>query len=249
MKINEPTRPVGAARATSAARAAGRVAEAAPAAASAPTDQVAGSQTLLGIPAAELTPRVRETIITLMREVETLRHELDVTKSRLNEMERLADTDSLSPVANRRAFVRELAKVMSYAERYNVPTSILFFDVNGLKKINDTLGHAAGDQVLMHVAETLRAHVRGSDMIGRLGGDEYGVILTHANEEQAQAKARLLADKISERPLTIEGQVITAAAAVGVYCFGPGETPTDVLSRADQRMYAHKRALKAERAD
>jgi diguanylate cyclase (GGDEF)-like protein len=249
MKINDPTRPLSASRATGAARAVNRVGSATAADSPAPVADVSPNGALLGIPAAELTPRVRDTIITLMHEVELLREELDRTKLRLTELEKLADTDSLSPVANRRAFVRELSKAMSYAERYSVPTSILFFDVNGLKKINDTLGHAAGDQVLIHVAETLRANVRGSDIIGRLGGDEYGLILTHANEEQALAKSQFLSERISERPVEFQGHQITAAAAVGVYCIGPGETPTDVLSRADERMYHHKRALKAQRAD
>ncbi len=202
-------------------------------------------QTLLGLSATDLTPRAREVLMTLMAEVEALRRDLERSHQRISELEKLADSDTLSPIANRRAFVRELTRVMSYAERYSVATSLLFFDVNGLKTVNDTLGHAAGDAVLVHVAETLRAHIRASDVVGRLGGDEYAVILTHADEAQAHIKADFLAGKICEMPARFEDQLIPVSAAVGVYTFGPGESPTDVLTRADKAMYDRKRAMKA----
>lgn len=202
-------------------------------------------KTLLGLAAVDLTPRAREVLMTLMAEVETLRRDLERSHQRITELEKLADSDTLSPIANRRAFVRELTRVMSYAERYSVATSLLFFDVNGLKAINDTLGHAAGDAVLIHVAETLRAHIRASDVVGRLGGDEYAVILTHADEAQAHIKADYLAGKIRELPARYEAHLIPVSAAVGVYTFGPGESPTDVLTRADKAMYDRKRAMKA----
>ena len=221
-------------------------AAAAPAAATAPVrapDPV--DQTLLGLTAADMTPRVREVLMTLMAEVENLRRDLDRSHQRITELEKLADSDTLSPIANRRAFVRELTRVMSYAERYAVATSLLFFDVNGLKSVNDTLGHAAGDAVLIHVAETLRANIRASDVVGRLGGDEYAVILTHADDAQAHIKAEYLAGKIREYPARYEEHLIPVSAAVGVYTFGPGESPTDVLTRADKAMYDRKRAMKA----
>ena len=81
------------------------------------------------------------------------------------------------PLLNRRAFVRELTRYISFAGRYNTPASLIYFDLNHLKKTNDTLGHAAGDAVLAHFTEVLTAHVRDSDSVGRLGGDEFGVLL------------------------------------------------------------------------
>lgn len=214
----------------------------------APAASVNDSPAVLGIPPADLTPRVREVLMTLMSEVESLRQEVERSHNRILELEKLADSDTLSPIANRRAFVRELLRVMSYAERHSVKTSILFFDVNDLKKVNDRLGHAAGDQVLIHVADTLRANVRASDVVGRLGGDEYAVLLTHADEGQAHLKADQLANAVRQVPVRIEGQDLTVSVAVGVYTFGPGENPTDVLSKADKMMYAHKKALKEEAA-
>ncbi len=185
--------------------------------------------------------------MALMQEVESLRRELDRTKETLSEVQRVADTDTLSPIANRRAFVRELSRVMSYAERYNIETSLLFFDVDGLKAVNDSYGHAAGDAVLIHIADAIRANIRTSDVVGRLGGDEFAVILSHANEVQAIQKADLLQSRIADTPVMFQGHRIVTAASVGVYTFGPGETPTNVLAAADKKMYSQKQARREQR--
>jgi diguanylate cyclase (GGDEF)-like protein len=246
MKVSDPVRPgtigrTGGPRAAAVA-AAGKLA---PAGAVSTSAAVIDVQGLLGIPAQELTPRVRDAFVLLMREMESLRGELDRAKARLEEMERLADTDTLSPIANRRAFVRELTRIMSYATRYKVPTSLLFFDLNGLKQINDAFGHAAGDAVLVHVAKTFQDNIRGSDIVGRLGGDEFAIILSHAPVETAQQKATQLVEALAASPVLHNGTSIRITTAVGVYTFGPDETPAMVLERADLAMYENKRALQA----
>ncbi len=237
--IRAPARPAAPARSSAVSPARGSSA-AASAAVVEPTH-------VMGIPVAELTPKVRGVVMSLMQEVESLRRELERTKEKLSEVERVADTDTLSSIANRRAFVRELSRVMSYAERYNVETSLLFFDVDGLKDVNDRDGHAAGDAVLIHIAEVLHANIRTSDVVGRLGGDEFAVILSHANEVQAMQKADLLQSRIAETPVNFDGKTISTAASVGVYTFGPGETPTNVLAAADKKMYSQKQARRAQR--
>jgi diguanylate cyclase (GGDEF)-like protein len=247
MKVNDPVR-TGAAGKASTSRAAGPVAgiaSLAPVQTATSPAAVVDVQGLLGIPAQELTPRVRDAFVKLLREVEMLRGDLDRARAQLEEMERLADTDTLSPIANRRAFVRELTRIMSYATRYKVPTSLLFFDLNGLKQINDTHGHAAGDAVLIHVAGVFQDNIRGSDVVGRLGGDEFAVILSHATEDQAQTKAKQLIDALAISTVEHDGKKLKISSAVGVYTFGPGETPAMVLERADIAMYEHKRSLQA----
>jgi diguanylate cyclase (GGDEF)-like protein len=209
------------------------------------TEAVEANQSVLGIPPEDLTPRVQEALLTLLTEVEQLRKELDRAQTRIEELEKLADTDPLSEIPNRRAFVRELARAMSYSERYNVPTALLFFDVNGLKQINDSLGHLGGDAALVHVANILYENVRTSDMVGRLGGDEFAVVLPNATEDQAQLKATQLAELISASDVEFQGQRFKVGAAVGVYAFRPGETPMQVLERADAEMYRRKREAKA----
>jgi diguanylate cyclase (GGDEF)-like protein len=245
MKISDPVRPgtisrPGAARAAAPTSAVAKTTASTSVAGPASVIDVQG---LLGIPAQELTPRVREAFVALLREVEVLRDDLERAKSRLAEMEQLADTDTLSPIANRRAFVRELTRIMSYAARYKVSTSLLFFDLNGLKQINDTFGHAAGDAVLMHTADIFQENIRGSDIVGRLGGDEFAIILSHASEEQARLKAEQLLAALADSVIMHDGQPLKITSAVGVYTFGPEETPAMVLERADKAMYAHKRSL------
>src|SRR5665213_147186 len=138
---------------------------------------------ILGIPEAEFTPKVRDAIMGLMSEVDSLRRELSQTRARLEDVEKTADQDHMLPLLNRRAFVRELARYIAFTGRYNTPASLIYFDLNRLKSTNDTLGHAAGDAVLTQFSSVLLAHVRESDCVGRLGGDEFGILLSHATQE------------------------------------------------------------------
>ncbi len=101
----------------------------------------------------------------LMGEVDSLRRELNQTRTRLEEVEKTADQDQLLPLRNRRAFVRELARYIAFTGRYNTPASLIYFDMNLLKKVNDTYGHAAGDAVLQHFADVLLQHVRDTDCV------------------------------------------------------------------------------------
>src|SRR6201996_6181713 len=128
-------------------------------------------------------------ILRLTQEVEALREELQAMGQRLAEAERLADHDVLTPLLNRRAFVREVQRAIALTRRHGTPASVIYFDLDDFKGVNDRYGHAAGDAVLIAVAERLLAHVREADVIGRIGGDEFAVLLLHADLEAAQAKA------------------------------------------------------------
>jgi diguanylate cyclase (GGDEF)-like protein len=210
--------------------------------ASASLDAVGPSASVLGIPESEFTPRVRDAIMGLMGEVDNLRRELNQTRARLDEVEKTADQDGMLPLLNRRAFVRELTRYISFAGRYNTPASLIYFDLNRLKQTNDTLGHAAGDAVLTHFAEVLKAHVRDSDSVGRLGGDEFGVLLSHANQEQAQKKADSLAKALEAAPVQWNGNSIPISFAYGAFELKSGDNPDLAMARADQAMYEQKRA-------
>ena len=198
----------------------------------------------LGVPAPELSPRVRGAIDQLLVEVAGLRDELARTQARLRELERLADEDSLTPISNRRAFLRELMRAIRYAERYGGGGSLLYFDLNGMKAINDTHGHPAGDAVLLQVARLLLSHVRASDLVGRLGGDEFGVLLVRADREQARLKARSLAALVRRTPLVWQQTTIPISVAYGAHAFQPSEDVESVLAAADRDMYRRKRRMK-----
>ncbi len=201
----------------------------------------AATASVLGIPESEFTPSVRDAIMVLMGEVDSLRRELQQTKARLEDVEKAADQDHLLPLLNRRAFVRELTRYIAFSDRYGTPASLIYFDLDGFKAINDTYGHAGGDAVLAHFVETLSANVRDSDIVGRLGGDEFGVILSHATQDQAYKKADSLADKLKASPTEWRGKSIAMTFSYGAFELRAGESAESAMARADEAMYAHKR--------
>jgi diguanylate cyclase (GGDEF)-like protein len=196
---------------------------------------------VLGLPEAEQSPRVKAAIGRLLDEMLALRRELDIAKRRLDELETLADEDTLVAVLNRRAFVRELSRAKGILERYGTKASLIYLDLNNFKEINDQYGHAGGDAALKHVAEILKKNVRGTDIIGRLGGDEFGVILVRASRAQAQVRAEAIAHAIESNSFEHEGHAIPLTIAYGVYEIAADGDVEAALAGADKAMYAHKR--------
>jgi diguanylate cyclase (GGDEF)-like protein len=211
------------------------------------TDETAGrtitdATSILGIPQHELTDKVREAIMKLMAEVDRLRRDMEQNKKRITFLENLADQDTLLPIANRRAFVRELTRMMSFSDRYGVASSLLYFDLDSMKEINDSYGHSAGDAALNHIAELLVNNVRGSDVVGRLGGDEFGVILAQADQATANEKAAFLTQAIESVPFEWEDKKLKLSVAVGAYTFQAGENAGEALAAADRAMYERKQS-------
>jgi len=196
---------------------------------------------LSGVPEAELTPRVRQAMMALLAEIDQLRRDLTDARGRIDFLERLADEDPLIPIANRRAFLREVTRMIGFGQRYGTPASIVYVDVNHLKVVNDSYGHAAGDAALLQVARTLVEQVRNTDVVARLGGDEFGVLLVQADRPLAEAKAAQLAEAVRLRPLSWQGRNLPLEIAFGVHCFAGNDNAGDALEAADQAMYARKR--------
>jgi diguanylate cyclase (GGDEF)-like protein len=186
-------------------------------------------------------PEISDELARLREERAAMQRELEDARTRITQLERLADEDSLAPIANRRAFVRELSRMIAFTRRYGPPSSVIYFDVNGMKQINDTHGHPAGDAALRHVAAVLCKNVRESDIVGRLGGDEFGVILTQTSQEQANAKAAMLAGAIGSTPFAWGKLQITVSAAYGVYSFTGSDDAQVAIEAADKAMYNQKR--------
>jgi diguanylate cyclase (GGDEF)-like protein len=208
----------------------------------------ADSAALLGIPDCELTPRTRGALDRLFREVGRLHRDLERAKKRALALEALADRDALTPGLNRRAFIRELERSLAFAERYRAPSSLVYLDVNDMKRINDCFGHGAGDAALRHVASVLVENVRSFDVVGRLGGDEFAVILAQIDGAAALAKARSLAEAIEDRPVAWNGGALRVRVTCGVHTFVGTERVDDALHAADRAMYARKRTPKPHRA-
>lgn len=212
-----------------------------------PAQAIHDALSIMGIPETELTPKVRTAIMSLLRDVDQMRQELEVSRAQILVLEKLADQDAMVPIANRRAFVRELSRLISYAQRYEVPSSLLYFDINELKAINDTLGHAAGDAAIRHVAHSLLTNVRRSDLVGRLGGDEFAVLLVHSDQETADTKATALVRKIESRPFVWQDQSIALRIAYGSHTFMGNEDAAVALDAADRAMYVRKQESRQHR--
>ncbi len=181
-----------------------------------------------------------EVIRQLADENDGLKAALEDLRARLEELERLADTDTLLPLANRRAFLRELERVLHQAARHKTPAAVLFVDVNGLKAINDCHGHQSGDAVLLHVARVLKSSLRAGDTVARIGGDEFGLILDHLDEASAKGKADLLAQRVAAEPVDLGRNVIRVSVTAGLTMVRAGDDVETVLARADAAMYAQR---------
>jgi len=181
-----------------------------------------------------------EVVRRLANENDGLKATLADLRARLEELERLADTDTLLPLPNRRAFLRELERVLHQVARHNTPAAVLYIDLNGLKAINDCHGHQAGDAVLLHVARILKASLRAGDMVARIGGDEFGLILDHLDEPAARAKADLLAAAVAREPVDLGRATIDVGVTAGLAMVQAGDAVETILARADTAMYAQR---------
>ena len=180
----------------------------------------------------------------------SLRREIGRLHARIAELERLADTDTLTPLANRRAFSREVERVVAQAARHATTAAVLFLDVDDLKSLNDRYGHQAGDAALLHVARLLRSEVRASDIVARVGGDEFGLVLDHLDEDAARLKAAALTEAVATSPFRHGDGSIALGLSVGLTMVRQGDNADAVLARADAAMYASKPGrLAAQRSE
>jgi len=159
------------------------------------------------------------------------------------ELKRAATIDELTGALNRHGVEHEINAARDQAERTHKPFGIIYIDVDNMKAINDSLGHAAGDDALRIVAKRLRAAVRPQDCVARIGGDEFMVIvnnLGHADDAEL-VKDKLL--RLFDSLATLNGNQQYLRCSMGAAAYHPGsETIEMAMQRADESMYAHKRA-------
>jgi diguanylate cyclase (GGDEF)-like protein len=202
----------------------------------------ADSAGFLGLGETDLTPQVQAALTQLFTEIDELRIEVRRLKAHLTEAETLADEDVLTPLLNRRAFVRELNRTISFSQRYDTPATLVYFDLDGFKAVNDRFGHAAGDEALKAVASRLLGQVRESDVVGRLGGDEFGVILNQADQATALTKAAQLGAAIEAEPVACGDYMTPLHVTWGLRTVDGTLTAEELMAGADQAMYASKKA-------
>ncbi|MDZ4169739.1 MAG: sensor domain-containing diguanylate cyclase [Coriobacteriia bacterium] len=155
---------------------------------------------------------------------------------------RMALSDPLTGLSNRAHFEQALELAIADARRHGDALAVLFLDLDDFKPVNDRLGHAAGDQVLVELARSLKSGLRTTDTVARMGGDEFAVILPRLSEaESIHAAARKVA-RCAAKPTRISGQDISVTASIGAALFDPRHDDADtLLAKADSAMYAAKR--------
>jgi len=178
----------------------------------------------------------------LVEEISCLRGQVAQLQERVEQLDHLAHQDSLIDLPNRRGFLRELDRLIARVSRYDAKGAMLFVDVDGLKAINDSFGHRAGDEALIEVAELLASGVRKSDVVARIGGDEFGILLENADEESAHETASRLIDLIAACEFLHDGNELPLSVAIGVGLIDASDTAETVMARADAEMYRRKAA-------
>lgn len=178
----------------------------------------------------------------LMSEIRRLKAEVARLESRVEQLDRIACMDTLVPAANRRGLIKALDMILARHERHGVPAAMLFVDVDGLKSINDSHGHAAGDAALIHLTDLMSKNLRKSDLVARIGGDEFAVLLDHSPNEEAMETARRLMMQVAEGDFLYGGVPLDLSIAIGLAMIERGDTPESVLDRADRAMYSRKNA-------
>jgi len=150
----------------------------------------------------------------------------------------LSVLDPLTGLFNRRHIEQKLAEEISRSERHGHPLTVILFDLNDFKQVNDTHGHTSGDTVLQAFADRLRKATRGSDVAGRFGGDEFLVVLPECKAEGVQ----YVFSRLNELEVEVGEAKLPVPYSAGWADFVRGETPLDLLTRADAALYANKRA-------
>jgi len=182
---------------------------------------------------ANADPRLLSLVRLLVSENSAIRDSINTLREELQAAHALADRDPLCPVFNRRAFMRELEREIARTERHDRSLSLLFIDLDKFKAINDTLGHEAGDRILIAMSRTLLKTVRKTDIVSRIGGDEFAILLI----ETSAANARKCASALKERIATAD---LGVTASIGVSEWRKGLTAQELMAAADREMFTQK---------
>lgn len=186
---------------------------------------------VLGLPADQVTDEVLAALVPLLTEMDRLRWELDQAERRLAWRERQADRHSIVPCLTRRAFVRELENFQAGGDAHGC---VAVLHVAGIEALHQFYGLAAGEGALRHICANVLGSLRTTDLVGCLGGSEFGILLPGAGRDEAAAKLAEIIARIRNPDFTWLGQRMPLTPAFGVHVLEPGEGAEQALAAADR---------------
>lgn len=192
---------------------------------------------------AELEARIYAALRGRMARLELRQRNIEL-EGMLIRTERLAMTDALTGVFNRRRFNDVVQREFASARRYKFPVSLLFFDIDFFKAVNDHDGHAAGDETLKHIAVILSTSIREVDVCARYGGDEFALLLPHTDAEPARGVAERVRSKVAVARAGWAGEARKVSLSVGIASTSDGtlRNPDDLVEAADRALFDAKRS-------
>jgi diguanylate cyclase (GGDEF)-like protein len=201
--------------------------------------------TVMDIPAEEVTPKVQQTLSQIMVEFDKLRDELSHARSHILYLEELSETHTYLPLINRRGLHRELSRVLALGERDGVVNTFVCFHVRNIESIRRKFGHGAAEAGLIWAADCLSAACRDTDIVGSMGGHDFGLILTMADSENAAEKAAAIALQLEGGSYPWDGERLSLMTAHGLHTFIPGDNAESVMGQADAELLRKERDIDA----
>lgn len=180
-------------------------------------------------------------ILTMLYSLSALKNQVLALQDQVGEMHRLAHLDPLTGISNRRQLELQLGHEVLRSQRYGTPWCVIMFDLDDFKGINDAYGHAVGDEVLREAARLMQREVRGTDLLGRWGGEEFLILAVQIDLPYALALTERLRSALAAHPMPGPGHV---TASFGVAAYRDQESAESLISRADAALYLAKRAGK-----
>ena len=194
----------------------------------------------LGLSAERVPADAAGKLMELAKSNARLSARIETLETQLKRAELLADNDPLCPLFNRRAFMRELAREIALAGRHGTDLSVLYIDLDQFKRVNDAHGHEVGDEVLIEVARLLKTSVRRTDIVGRIGGDEFAIVLIRSDPTQTNLRVDTLRQTLKRGGKNLYG----IKASIGAVVWRAGLSAGEIMQEADRAMFANKAGLK-----